>query len=264
MYTPIPDVITDPFYPVENGYCLNSTGVDQKDGSVDLGDLKAETWVQQQQECKEKCIAEMNKGVTVTGCEAEKTSTKCWLHSQPVAKGSGDTNYACWVAGAPAPFGSEQGVCLESDRTGSRGRYHRTLLGITNDNNHCHRKCVEYYDQSTEKDNISGCQRDYSDEKCYAYHLSSFVAVSGEGGSNTSMCWLKETSECSGDKCDCGSLRKKQIDYRGIISRTKSGLPCQRWDSQYPHTHTRTSSNYPDDGLEGNYCRNPGNGPSGW
>ena len=50
----------------------------------------------------------------------------------------------------------------------------------------------------------------------------------------------------------------KQKDYRGVISRTVSGTECQAWESQFPHTHSRVPANYPDSGLEANYCRNPG------
>ena len=62
-------------------------------------------------------------------------------------------------------------------------------------------------------------------------------------------------------KDDCPDLTKcgtgKQADYRGRISTTASGRTCQRWDSQKPHSHTRTPENYPNSGLEENYCRNP-------
>jgi len=45
--------------------------------------------------------------------------------------------------------------------------------------------------------------------------------------------------------------------YRGNQAVTQSGLECQAWASQSPHTHTRTPQNYPDAGLAENYCRNP-------
>ena len=45
--------------------------------------------------------------------------------------------------------------------------------------------------------------------------------------------------------------------YRGCQSRTRSGAVCQRWDSQSPETHDRTHENYPNSGLNDNYCRNP-------
>ncbi|XP_066300222.1 uncharacterized protein [Branchiostoma lanceolatum] len=45
--------------------------------------------------------------------------------------------------------------------------------------------------------------------------------------------------------------------YRGTTSHTRTGKTCQRWDSQTPHAHDRTPSNYRSGGLEQNYCRNP-------
>nr|XP_014341332.1 PREDICTED: plasminogen [Latimeria chalumnae] len=53
-------------------------------------------------------------------------------------------------------------------------------------------------------------------------------------------------------------------NYRGTISKTKSGITCQRWRSTVPHNPNITPSTHPDGGLEGNYCRNPDgdtNGP---
>lgn len=45
--------------------------------------------------------------------------------------------------------------------------------------------------------------------------------------------------------------------------KTQSGLTCQPWASQYPHAHTFTPENYPEDDLESNYCRNPDNKATG-
>ena len=47
-------------------------------------------------------------------------------------------------------------------------------------------------------------------------------------------------------------------DYRGHVSRTAWGSPCQRWDKQAPHIHQFIPSSYPGAGLEANYCRRPG------
>ena len=70
------------------------------------------------------------------------------------------------------------------------------------------------------------------------------------------------------DQCNiCGSRDASphsQSDYCGTIATTVNGRTCQRWDSQSPHQHTRTTANYPDAGLEANYCRNPDGEPRTW
>ena len=49
----------------------------------------------------------------------------------------------------------------------------------------------------------------------------------------------------------------KGDDYRGKQTRTRSGKKCQAWASQTPHKHQLTKEKKPDDGLDGNMCRNP-------
>ena len=47
-------------------------------------------------------------------------------------------------------------------------------------------------------------------------------------------------------------------DYRGAESTTGTGITCQAWTSQSPHSHSRTWANYPNSGLgKHNFCRNP-------
>ncbi|XP_072017450.1 uncharacterized protein [Amphiura filiformis] len=65
--------------------------------------------------------------------------------------------------------------------------------------------------------------------------------------------------------CQCGLLRALECyedslgtDYRGHISQTRTGKQCQKWTSQWPQEHDRTTSNYPNAGLGDHaYCRNP-------
>ncbi|KAI8485097.1 carbohydrate binding [Branchiostoma belcheri] len=68
----------------------------------------------------------------------------------------------------------------------------------------------------------------------------------------------------------CRSITTKEscrvgdgASYRGTVSVTRTGKTCQRWDSQTPHSHTRTPENFPSSGLEQNYCRNPDGDPKG-
>lgn len=62
----------------------------------------------------------------------------------------------------------------------------------------------------------------------------------------------------------CGADAIAQKNYRGMINTTIRGRTCQAWDSQSPHTHSRTVLRYPNAGLEANYCRNPDNEPAAW
>ncbi|KAM9316694.1 plasminogen [Gastrophryne carolinensis] len=52
--------------------------------------------------------------------------------------------------------------------------------------------------------------------------------------------------------------------YRGTTYMTISGKICQHWSSMVPHSHSKTPENYPDAGLERNYCRNPDNDKGPW
>ena len=49
-------------------------------------------------------------------------------------------------------------------------------------------------------------------------------------------------------------------NYRGKINVTRTGKTCQRWDSQWPHSHDVTAAMLPDGTLAEakNYCRSPG------
>ncbi|XP_051511661.1 plasminogen isoform X1 [Myxocyprinus asiaticus] len=54
-------------------------------------------------------------------------------------------------------------------------------------------------------------------------------------------------------------------DYRGTISRTKSGKTCQRWEGIFPHKPNITTKTHPKADLESNFCRNPdGNNGGPW
>ena len=59
---------------------------------------------------------------------------------------------------------------------------------------------------------------------------------------------------CKLPTCDvCGSADMDLSDYRGSLNVTKSGNSCQDWTPFY----TFVVQEYPDSGLDGNYCRNP-------
>ena len=55
------------------------------------------------------------------------------------------------------------------------------------------------------------------------------------------------------------------LKYCGNISQTASGVECQRWDSQTPHSHNFEDEQMPGGSLSANenYCRNPDNRSEG-
>lgn len=46
--------------------------------------------------------------------------------------------------------------------------------------------------------------------------------------------------------------------YQGYQNRTRSGIPCQRWDKQEPHKHDRPPPVFPEIQGAENFCRNAG------
>ncbi|KAM5204062.1 hepatocyte growth factor isoform 1-T2 [Hipposideros larvatus] len=64
-----------------------------------------------------------------------------------------------------------------------------------------------------------------------------------------------ETTEC---------IKAQGEGYRGTINTIWNGIPCQRWDSQYPHQHDITPENFKCKDLRENYCRNPDGAESPW
>lgn len=65
-----------------------------------------------------------------------------------------------------------------------------------------------------------------------------------------------QARQTSGIEC----FKETSIKYDGLISTTFEGRSCQRWDSQYPHKHTRNNiSNFPESSLSdvANFCRDP-------
>ena len=61
---------------------------------------------------------------------------------------------------------------------------------------------------------------------------------------------------------------KLGIEYKGNSNRTKTGIICQVWNTQFPHNPSpwaKDVQNYPDDSIveAGNKCRNPDREPEG-
>jgi len=59
-------------------------------------------------------------------------------------------------------------------------------------------------------------------------------------------------------------MSEKGANYRGCQTTTRTGHTCQNWSEQSPNAHKVTPANYPEGGLEKNYCRNPDGTSSIW
>ena len=64
-------------------------------------------------------------------------------------------------------------------------------------------------------------------------------------------------------------LTKQGREYAGVVSVTKSGKSCQRWDVDGPHNRSddgKNAANFPEATLQeaANYCRNPDDETAPW
>lgn len=109
------------------------------------------------------------------------------------------------------------------------------------------RPLVEYTDISSRRCGL----------KCFNHHLCSSFFINKE----KKVCKLAEEVDLNKMIHSPGYLYYVSEDckrsdlgweYRGSRDRTVLGIPCQRWDQQYPRTHSYKSLS-----GEQNFCRNP-------
>lgn len=73
------------------------------------------------------------------------------------------------------------------------------------------------------------------------------------------VCSHAMLTELKQDEITIDCIRGNGRFYQGYINVTKSGLPCQRWDSKVPHEFVRPPINvFPEVQNSENYCRNAG------
>lgn len=125
---------------------------------------------------------------------------------------------------------------------------------------HCYKYRFDYCEQYSPCKNQGTCENllYVSDDRVYRCHcpnstLGRDCEISQERATNID----EMISQCCAKSLHCEN-------YRGKLNQTASGRTCQRWDKQTPHEHKYNQTNYPDDGLEENYCRNPSNHHEAW
>ncbi|XP_040850417.1 hepatocyte growth factor-like protein isoform X6 [Ochotona curzoniae] len=64
-----------------------------------------------------------------------------------------------------------------------------------------------------------------------------------------------EREFCDLPRCNCYHGTGEQ--YRGRVSKTRKGIPCQHWSAETPHKPLFTPTSAPQANLEENFCRNP-------
>lgn len=72
--------------------------------------------------------------------------------------------------------------------------------------------------------------------------------------------WKYAREYCIGENCK---------GYRGLQTKTTSGLQCQDWGSQSPNKHSRTPGSKYDDNVDGSlgdgaFCRSPDSAKDIW
>ncbi|XP_054826131.1 plasminogen isoform X2 [Eublepharis macularius] len=69
---------------------------------------------------------------------------------------------------------------------------------------------------------------------------------------------------CNIPECEETCMHCSGENYQGKISETESGIECQAWASQEPHSHGYDPLKFPEKNLKKNYCRNPDGEPRPW
>merc|ERR1712002_544404 len=72
-------------------------------------------------------------------------------------------------------------------------------------------------------------------------------------GINREVDWIKDNATDNNECCDKNDDAKCE-KYRGTMNTGRDGGKCKLWKDTTSYKHT----DYPDAGLEENYCRNPG------
>ncbi|XP_022235403.1 tyrosine-protein kinase transmembrane receptor Ror2-like [Limulus polyphemus] len=78
------------------------------------------------------------------------------------------------------------------------------------------------------------------------------------GNSSVPLCSQAHLTEFKEDEITTECIYGRGRYYQGTVNITKSGIACQRWESQEPHKHHRPPMVFPEVLNSENFCRNAG------
>ncbi|XP_075059363.1 plasminogen-like [Mixophyes fleayi] len=142
--------------------------------------------------------------------------------------------------------------CIKGDGKNYRGTQSKTKSGKT---------CQDWTSTTPHKPNLTP-------EKFPNAGLESNFCRNPDGDENGPWCYTTDPSTrfefCNIPQCEEDCFHCIGENYTGQISKTKSGIECQNWDSQTPHSHGFNPSSISEKNLKNNYCRNPDGEPRPW
>uniref|UniRef100_A0A8C3NN91 PLMN protein n=1 Tax=Geospiza parvula TaxID=87175 RepID=A0A8C3NN91_GEOPR len=142
--------------------------------------------------------------------------------------------------------------CKEGNGVDYRGTEAKTQKGV---------KCQKWADNAPHKPN-------YTPEKYPKAGLEENYCRNPDKDEKGPWCYTTDPDTrfdyCNIPECEVECMHCSGENYHGVVATTTSGLECQRWDSQEPHSHGYLPENFPEKDLKNNYCRNPDGEPRPW
>lgn len=140
--------------------------------------------------------------------------------------------------------------CFRGKGEGYRGTANTTAAGVPcqrwdTQSPHQHRFAPEKYPCKDLRENF--CRNPDGSEAPWCF--------TSRPGMRMAFCY--QIRRCTDDVRPEGCYYGTGEHYRGSVSKTRKGIPCQLWSAETPHKSQFTPTSAPHAHLEKNFCRNP-------